>query len=95
MLKHVLDFCYPGNCPICAAACPDAGPRACCDACHAQLAEIESAPSCERCAKPLAYDRAPCPYCAGRGWRPYERIASRTTFSLYWPATISRALSGW
>ena len=81
LLQHVLDFCYPDHCPVCSEACPDGSPHPFCDDCHAKLAAVESAPACERCAKPLAYDRAPCPYCAGRGWRPYERVVALGIFN--------------
>lgn len=79
-IKHVLDFCYPSICAACGASCPESANLNCCDACDAALRELTNAPACAKCAKPLAYDRAPCPYCEGRGFKPLQSIVCLGVF---------------
>lgn len=79
-VKQVLDFCYPTVCAACGVSCPESNTRACCETCDAALRALAGIPACEKCAKPLAYDRAPCPYCEGRGFRPLDRIVCLGVF---------------
>jgi ComF family protein len=72
LLRDVTDFCYPGRCETCDADC--AGGEPLCSQCAAQLRGLEVAPACGRCAKPLVNPEDPCPYCLGKGLRPYDRI---------------------
>lgn len=78
LLRDVADFCYPGRCETCDADCDGAGPLCC--QCAAQLRGLEVAPACGRCAKPLANPEDPCPYCLGKGIRPYDRIVRLGVF---------------
>lgn len=73
-VKQVLDFCYPTACAACGVSCPESNTPACCETCDRALTALAEIPACAKCAKPLAYDRAPCPYCEGRGFRPLQRI---------------------
>jgi competence protein ComFC len=66
------DFCYPRVCPICNQL-SSAGTW--CEACDKQLSDLQFAPACDVCAMPLSQHLAPCPYCEGKGLRPFERIA--------------------
>jgi len=72
ILRHVLDFCYPGVCACCDADAP--GGAVLCADCDAHLREQSSAQACENCAMPLATEGAPCPYCLGKGVPWFERI---------------------
>jgi len=72
LVAHVLDFCYPGSCSHCAAACP--GSAFLCNECSAKLKAFAQAPACLRCAMPLPQHDAPCPYCLNRGIRPFTQI---------------------
>jgi len=72
LVQHVLDFCYPGACAHCSAACP--GSAFLCDECSAKLDALAHAPACLRCAMPLPQHDAPCPYCRGRGIHPFKHI---------------------
>ena len=72
LLTQVIDFCYPGACAICQDHAP--GRAALCDGCMNELRLLERAPSCDRCAMPLAELDAPCPYCNDKGIHPFERI---------------------
>ncbi|MGE5612290.1 MAG: ComF family protein [Bacillota bacterium] len=69
---RVLDVLYPGVCAVCRRFCDGAGPL--CDACQDRMRQIISEPACERCAKPIVQQGAPCPWCLGRGMYPFERI---------------------
>lgn len=72
LLRDVADFCYPGRCETCDSDC--AGGEPLCSQCAAQLRGLEVAPACGRCAKPLVNPEDPCPYCLGKGVRPFDRI---------------------
>ena len=72
LLSHVIDFCYPGACAICQSHA--AGRSALCETCDGELRLLERAPSCDRCAMPLAELDAPCPYCDDKGVHPFERV---------------------
>lgn len=74
MLGHVMDFCYPGACANCDAPAAGGNGAKLCDPCAAELDLLVASSACDRCAKPLASDAAPCPYCHGRGIAPFERI---------------------
>ena len=79
-IRQVLDFCYPSVCAACGVSCPESTTLNCCTSCDCALQELADSPACEKCAKPLAYDRAPCPYCEGRGFRPLQRIVCLGVF---------------
>jgi ComF family protein len=46
-----------------------------------KLNRLAAAPCCDACAWPLPYERAPCPYCGGRGIGPIKEIASLGLFA--------------
>jgi ComF family protein len=72
LLGKVGELCYPGVCGICARFCDSAGPL--CAGCAEQLAALADEPVCGRCAKPVATEGSPCPWCLGKGQFPYARI---------------------
>lgn len=78
-IRDILDFCYPGICISCGAACD--GGAAWCDACETRFAHLHSSSACVRCAMPLTQHGVPCPYCRGRGLFPYGRIARLGIFA--------------
>jgi ComF family protein len=80
-VKKVLDFCYPTICASCGAIEPESKTPNLCATCDEALLNLSLAPACARCAKPLAYDNAPCPYCEGRGFRPIQRIVALGVFN--------------
>lgn len=62
------------------------------------MSKLQFAPACAVCAMPLGEHLAPCPYCQGKGLRPFERMARlgifdpplkelvhRVKYSLDWP----------
>lgn len=79
-IKQVLDFCYPTVCAACGAIEPESLTPNLCAACDDALLKLANAAACLKCAKPLAYDNAPCPYCEGRGFRPIDRIVALGVF---------------
>jgi ComF family protein len=72
MLRHVLDFAYPGVCANCDGDAP-AG-AVLCEECDAHLEDQARAHGCEKCAMPVATASAPCPYCLGKGVAWFDRI---------------------
>jgi competence protein ComFC len=70
--RHFLDFCYPGACAMCDAACEGDVPL--CESCRIDLAKQENAAACEHCAMPVKEHGDPCPYCRGKGVPHFERI---------------------
>ncbi|MGH7213671.1 MAG: ComF family protein [Tepidisphaeraceae bacterium] len=78
LVKHVLDFCYPGACAACESSCD--GSTFLCPACDAQLLVLERAPACDHCAMPLGQEGAPCPYCEGKGVPHYDRVVRLGVF---------------
>src|SRR4051812_42665883 len=72
LTRHVLDFCYPGSCAFCEAACE--GDVVLCESCRIDLAKLEHAAACDKCAMPIKEHGNPCPYCRGKGVPHYERI---------------------
>ncbi len=72
ILSHLLDFCYPGVCAHCNAACP--GSSTLCDECAQQLSDLVSQPACPKCAAPLTTENSPCPWCQGAGLTPIDHI---------------------
>lgn len=74
-----VEFCYPSICCVCSSAASP-GWRWC-DACDRELESQQFAPACTICAMPLAEHLAPCPYCEGKGLRPFERIARLGIFA--------------
>jgi ComF family protein len=73
-LKSALDFCFPGTCAVCKAESDGTSPL--CHKCLLQLDSLVTAPSCDRCAAPLAYPAAPCPHCRGEGVRSFNRVVA-------------------
>src|SRR5438874_11950086 len=61
LLRHVLDFCYPGACASCEE--PADGGALLCASCAGHLEDLSRAGACARCAMPLSAPDAPCPYC--------------------------------
>jgi ComF family protein len=45
-----------------------------CEPCEGKLAVLIQAPACARCAKPVAGDGAPCPWCLGKGLSPFDCV---------------------
>ena len=64
---------YPGTCRACDAPCSD---NWLCDACHLELNALAARAACPFCARPLATDNSPCPWCAGKCLRPLKKIAA-------------------
>ncbi len=77
LVNDVLAFCYPDRCARCERGSD--GPFLC-GACDAEMCELERRPACERCAMPLGGPGGACPYCDGRGRRPFERVVALGTF---------------
>ena len=73
VFQDLADFCFPTACAVCAAPAESAATPLC-DACLEKLRSLESAAACDRCAMPLPEHGAPCPYCLGRGLRPFGRV---------------------
>ena len=71
-IRAVLNFCYPGRCDNCDD--PSVGASPLCEACLDQLHHLEAVPACAACAMSLAYPKAPCPYCQGKGPALLERV---------------------
>jgi len=71
-LRDVADFCYPNICPACRAVCAP-GHELCTD-CTSRLDISAGIPACELCGLSLAYFKAPCPNCVGKGVPHYERV---------------------
>jgi len=78
LAQDVFDLCYPGVCANCKAGC-DPGAFLC-RTCSDQLRALEQAAACDLCAKPIASDGAPCPFCEGKGEPHYDRIFRLGTF---------------
>jgi ComF family protein len=78
LLREVLDLCFPGRCGVCGEGC--AGAAFLCPICLSGLQRLEEVPACERCAKPLTAHGAPCPWCVGKGIRPFRRVARLGAF---------------
>jgi len=72
LVRHVLDFCYPGTCANCRATC--AGDALVCDVCDHALDTLARGAACMRCAMPLVQNGDPCPWCRGKGLYPFEQI---------------------
>jgi ComF family protein len=79
LLRDVMDFCYPGRCAACDADTGDGGSFLCGE-CLTSLVKLETAPACGACGMPLADPEDPCPYCEGKGLRPYEQVVRLGTF---------------
>jgi ComF family protein len=75
----VLEFCYPSVCAVCSSIAPP-GERWC-EKCDLELENLQFAPACDVCAMPLAEHLAPCPYCEGKGLKPFKRIARLGIFA--------------
>ena len=79
LLRDVVDFCYPGRCAACDGD-TDEGGTFLCKECLAGLVKLETTPACGACGMPLADPEDPCPYCEGKGLRPYEQLVRLGTF---------------
>lgn len=79
LAKPILDFCYPTRCAACES--PHGGDGSLCACCLCDLMELEAEGACPRCAMPLTHDEAPCPYCLGKGLRPFEKVLRLTIFA--------------
>lgn len=79
LLRDVVDFCYPGVCPVCKEECHPRGFL--CEPCEQTLSGLEEHPACDRCGAPLATDLAPCPFCQGKGLSPLHSVLRLGTFS--------------
>jgi len=75
----LVEFCYPSVCSVCDRMAPP-GQRWC-STCEDELAKLQFAPACDVCAMPLSEHLAPCPYCQGKGLRPFDRIARLGIFA--------------
>ncbi len=76
--RDVVEMCYPGACAVCRREC-DSGSLLC-DACDAELAQIEAYGRCPRCAAPLPESVSLCPYCRDKGLHPLDDIACMGVF---------------
>jgi ComF family protein len=77
LLRETLDFCYPHRCARCERA---ADKPFLCEMCDREMRELESRPACDRCAMPLGDSGGACPYCEGKGLRPFDRIVALGAF---------------
>jgi ComF family protein len=78
-VERILDFCYPGACVQCGGFCDAKGPL--CEGCHLALDALAAEPACARCAKPVAEEGGPCPWCLGRGIYPFRRVIRLAEFT--------------
>ena len=72
MTGWIMDSCYPGICVKCRALCEGAGPL--CAGCDTALAQEAQKPACGACGKPVATPGTPCPWCLGKGLRPFSAV---------------------
>ena len=79
LVTRLMDFCYPGACAGCGAGTE--GGAALCGKCDAELRNLETAPACRSCAKPLAESGAPCGWCLGDGVPHYEWVLRLGVFA--------------
>jgi ComF family protein len=79
LFRDVVDFCYPGRCAACDGDTDD-GASPLCMECTTAMMKLETAAACGACGKPLADPEDPCPYCEGKGLRPYEQLVRLGTF---------------
>ena len=77
ILRDLIDFCVA---PVCAACSAPAVGGFLCESCMGKLDQLADAPSCWRCAMPLAERGAPCPYCRGAGVPRYDMIVALGRF---------------
>jgi ComF family protein len=75
--RELAAVCYPSACSACGAFIEAGGLL--CPECEDQLAGVVG-PACGRCAAPLAQEGDPCPWCIGRGIRPFARVARLAVF---------------
>lgn len=73
LTSSLVDFCYPPICSVCESAFNNRPYW--CNSCEDELTRLQFAPACDICAMPLAEHLATCPYCQGKGLRPFNRIA--------------------
>lgn len=77
IVSQVVTFCYPRACAQCEAWFD--GDGVLCGTCDAALAELEARPRCRLCARPIG-EGGGCPWCGGRGFRPYSQVTSLGVF---------------
>ena len=75
---RLLDFCFPRTCPGCDHGHERAGLF--CDDCERLMQDVETAPHCRHCGRPLPLPDSPCPLCLGRGLRPFHRTLALGVF---------------
>lgn len=80
LIRDLADFCFPPACAVCGAGADEARTPLC-PACLDKLHRLELAAACDRCAMPLAEHGAPCPYCLGKGLRPFGRVLRLCSYS--------------
>jgi ComF family protein len=71
IIQPLLSVLLPTSCAVCGTVEDDAAPL--CSACDEKLANLQSQPACEYCAKPLIAGSA-CGWCAGKGLPHFNRI---------------------
>ncbi|HTW95463.1 MAG TPA: ComF family protein [Tepidisphaeraceae bacterium] len=69
---------YPGTCRACGDACFQSWV---CTACRGELDSLAARSRCHFCARPFATDNSPCPWCAGKSFRPLAKIAALGPYS--------------
>ena len=74
LADHLLDFCFPRQCPGCNAGHERSGLF--CPTCEQLMQDLETAAECRRCGRPVAMPDAPCAVCRGGGLRPFSRTLS-------------------
>ncbi len=72
-VRNLLDFCFPGACAVCSEWCESDVQL--CEKCRIQLATLESASACNKCAMPIAEAGSPCPFCKNDGVPHFDSIA--------------------
>ncbi len=77
LLPDVVDFLFPTRCAVCESA---AGNSFVCADCRQQLDTLCAGAACPACGLPLSEERAPCPYCAGKGIAHYQHIVRLALF---------------
>lgn len=72
LVRDVVDFIYPARCAACGDDC--GGDHFLCPSCDEALDGLSAAAACDSCAQPIAEPAAPCPWCQGNGFPPFDRI---------------------
>lgn len=77
-VARLLDAFYPPVCAVCQRL--STLESYLCEACEGELAKLEQTPACPSCGSPLAQSGAPCPWCLGKGIRPFVQVYRLATF---------------